>query len=117
MEAAAVSIHLIAVRRSMRAAEKVESEEGSFAFMSEVSFLHFAEEVVTVAPRERHDGERGVLVGVARKGAAVVNEKILHVPSLAPLVRHRLLRIGAHDGAADFVDDFPSGLDRLATIG
>ena len=56
----------------------------------------------------------GFLSALEQNGAAVGEEEILHVPGLAPLVQSPILRVGAHDRAADFVDDVAAGLDRLA---
>ena len=68
------------------------------------------------APRERHDGERGVLVGVAAERRAVVEEQVRHLPALVPLVGDRLLGLGSHDGSADFMDDPSAGLDGLGAV-
>src|SRR5438128_2513875 len=52
-------------------------------------------------PRESHDGERRILVGVGYEHGAVGDEKVRHVPGLTPLIRDRSLGVRSHHGAAD----------------
>ena len=68
-------------------------------------------------PRQGHDGQGRILVRVGTERAAIGDEEILHVPGLAPLIGDRLFRVGAHDRAADLVDDLSARLDRLGAIG
>src|SRR6266853_5723123 len=84
---------------------------------SNVSLLQLGQEVVTRAPGQRHDGQRGILVGVRDEGAAVGDEEVFHVPSLATGVEHGSFLVETHAGRADFVNDLTGLVDGLGATG
>src|SRR5712691_10452915 len=67
--------------------------------------LDLVRDVLRRAPRDGHDAERRVLVGVGGEAAAVRHEQVLHVPRLAELVQDRFPRVLPHRGRAHLVDD------------
>src|SRR5438093_958070 len=77
----------------------------------EVPLLDLVRDVVRRAPGDGHDAERRVLVGVGGEAAAVGHEQVLHVPRLAELVQDGSLRVVAHGGGPDLVDDLAALLD------
>src|SRR6266478_3995595 len=73
---------------------------------SQVAFLGFVEQMIGGAPGEGHDGERRVFVRIGDERRAVHDEKIFDVVGPAEAIEDGGLRIGAHPGGADLVDDF-----------
>jgi hypothetical protein len=45
-----------------------------------------------------------------------VDEEIIHLPRLAPLIENGLFRACAHAGGADFVNDCPTRHDRFGAV-
>src|SRR5215472_799149 len=81
-----------------------------------VALSGFVEKVFGGAPRERHDGERGILVGIGDKRSTIGDEKIFHLVRLTETVENGSLGIGAHARSADFVNDAASSLDAEGKV-
>src|SRR5258706_10933361 len=75
---------------------------------SDIAFFHLLAEILGRAPRQCHDAERYVFVGIAQKRRGIGHEKVFHFVRLAVAVEHRRLRIVTHANRAGFVDDFPA---------
>src|SRR5437867_3562031 len=69
--------------------------------------------MVTRAPRQRHDGPRGILTRRADVARAVYDKQVPDVVRLLKLVQHRRLGIVAHPRGAQLVDG-PSRSQHLA---
>src|SRR5579864_685013 len=70
---------------------------------SQVTLAPLLLDVVRGAQRQRHDGQRGILFAGSRESAAVRDEQVLHLMSLAVAVERRLLGIAPHAHRAHFV--------------
>src|ERR1051326_445133 len=104
--AVAANIHLMASRRSKR----------SKSFMLNTSSLHLIYQVVTRPPGVGHNSQCWVLVSVRDKWAAVRNEQILYVPTLAIGIQNRTLWVRAHTSRAYLMDDGTARCDCLLAI-
>src|SRR6266567_3560925 len=85
-------------------------EMDSLAILN-IALSGFVEEIFGGTPRESHDGERGIFVGIGDERSAIGDEKIFDVMRLAKAAEDGSFGIGAHARGADFVDDFSSRLD------
>src|SRR5712692_6022244 len=63
--------------------------------------------MITRAPRQRHDGPRGILTRRADVARAVDDQQVPDVVRLLKLVHHRGLGIVAHPRGAQLVDGPP----------
>ena len=63
------------------------------------------QQVVGSPPGQRHNCQRGILVGVGDETGAVGDEQIFHVMRLAVLIQSRSCGMLAHANRAYFVDD------------
>src|ERR1700738_351136 len=71
----------------------------------QLSFPGLAEKILRGPPREGHDGEGGILVGIGDKRSGVGHEEIPDIVGLAIAVQGRGLRVAAHAHSAQFMDD------------
>src|SRR6266581_5849579 len=85
-------------------------EMDSFAILN-IALSGFVEEIFGGTPRESHDGERGIFVGIGYERSAIGDKKVLNVMRLAETVEDGGFGVGAHVRGADFVDDFSSRFD------
>src|SRR5215813_2027289 len=83
---------------------------GSPLFASlQAALLGLFEQVVRGAPGQRHDGQRGIFVGIGNERRPIGDEDVLDVVRLTVAVEHAGFRIGAHARRADFVNDLSAG--------
>src|SRR5205809_4440004 len=80
---------------------------GVWARPSYVPLPEFVRQMITRAPRERHDGPRGILTRRADVARAVDDKQVPDVMRLLKLVQHRGLGIVAHARRAQLVDRPP----------
>src|SRR5580698_2757915 len=74
-------------------------------FALQRSFFGLVEKIIGCSPRERHDGERRVLVGIGDERCRIGDEEILDVVSLAVRIQRRGLRVAAHAHGSQFMND------------
>src|SRR5690348_9572534 len=90
---------------------RISRREMDSLAMLDVSLSGFVEEVLGGAPRESHDGERRIFVGIGDERCPIGDEEVLDVMRLAEAVENGGLGIGAHARGAHFVNDFSASLD------
>src|SRR5688572_32489070 len=73
--------------------------------MSDIALPHFFREILGGAPRQRHDGMRRVLVGIADEHGAVGHEQVLHLVRLTEAVQRAALRVVADADGPHLVAD------------
>src|SRR5205809_7261101 len=88
---------------------------GVWARPSYVPLPEFVRQMVTRAPRQRHDGPRGILARRADVARAVHDKQVPDVVRLLKLVQHRRLGIVAHPRGAQLVDG-PSFREDLLVL-
>src|SRR5579871_21969 len=108
-----------AIRSTRPAAAKAAASRFSASrlVISDIALPQFLGQILGRAPRQRDDGVRRVLVGVARERAAVGREHVRHLVHLAEAVDDAVVRGGAHANAADLVDDAAAGTELRAIVG